>query len=56
VLRIAFFEILHDDGTPMNAAINEAVQLAQTYAAEEDVAFVNGILGAYARANSEQEA
>lgn len=56
VLRIAFFEILHDDGTPMNAAISEAVQLAQTYAAEEDVAFVNGVLGAYARANSTQEA
>lgn len=56
VLRIAFFEILYDEGTPMNAAISEAVSLSQTYAAEEDVAFVNGVLGAYARANGTQEA
>lgn len=54
VLRIALYEILYDDGTPMNAAINEAVLLSQTYAQPEDVAFVNGILGAYARANGAQ--
>lgn len=53
VLRIALFEILYDDKTPMNAAINEAVLLSQTYAQPEDTAFVNGVLGAYARANGE---
>lgn len=56
VLRIALYEILYDDGTPMNAAINEAVLLAQTYAGSEDVSFVNGVLGAYARANGGAEA
>lgn len=49
VLRIALYEILYDEKTPMNAAINEAVQLSQTYAQQEDVSFVNGVLGAYAR-------
>ena len=52
VLRIALYEILYDEKTPMNAAINEAVQLSQTYAQQEDVSFVNGVLGAYARAHS----
>ena len=55
VLRIALYEILYDDKTPMNAAINEAVQLSQTYAQPEDVSFVNGVLGAYARAHGSKE-
>lgn len=55
VLRIALYEILYDEKTPMNAAINEAVQLSQTYAQQEDVSFVNGVLGAYARAHSSKE-
>ena len=51
VLRIALYEILYDEKTPMNAA----VQLSQTYAQQEDVSFVNGVLGAYARAHSSEE-
>lgn len=49
VLRIAFYEILHDDKTPLNAAISEAVLLAQTYTYQNDVNFINGVLGAYAK-------
>ena len=53
VLRLAFFEIMYDDGTPENAAIKEAVLLSQTYAQEEDVSFVNGVLGAYSRSRAQ---
>ncbi len=49
ILKIAFYEILFDELTPTNVAINEAVQLAKTYAQSEDVAFVNGLLGTYSR-------
>lgn len=49
VLRIAVYEVMFDDRTPTNSAINEAVRLAQTYSAPSDVSFVNGLLGAYAR-------
>ncbi|MBP1565003.1 MAG: transcription antitermination factor NusB [Oscillospiraceae bacterium] len=49
VLRIAFYEILYNDKIPTNAAVHEAVLLAQNYSYKEDVSFVNGILGVYTR-------
>jgi len=49
ILRIAFYEILYNDKIPANAAVNEAVLLAQNYSYKEDISFVNGILGAYTR-------
>lgn len=49
ILRIAIYEILFDDKTPVNSAISEAVKLAQMYSAPKDISFVNGLLGAYAK-------
>lgn len=49
ILRIAFYEIMFDDRTPTNAAISEAVHLSETYSHEQDLAFINGVLGAYAK-------
>lgn len=49
ILRIAFYEIMFDEMTPVNAAISEAVHLSEKYSLEKDTAFVNGVLGAYAR-------
>lgn len=49
ILRIAFYEILYNDKIPANAAVHEAVLLAQNYSYKEDISFVNGILGAYTR-------
>ncbi|ADU26759.1 transcription antitermination factor NusB [Ethanoligenens harbinense] len=50
VLRIAFFELLYEQDTPDSVAINEAVELAKKYGGDGDSAFVNGVLGAFVRA------
>jgi len=49
VLQVAIFEILYMDDVPTNVAISEAVRLVKLYDGEETGAFVNGILGTFAR-------
>lgn len=49
VLRLAVYEMLYEDATPVSVAINEAVELAKRYGGEEDASFVNGVLGGIAR-------
>ncbi|MGN1481667.1 transcription antitermination factor NusB [Porcipelethomonas sp.] len=49
ILRIAIYEILYDDLTPVNAAISEAVLLSQKYSYKEDTSFVNGVLSSLAK-------
>lgn len=49
ILRIALYESLYDDNTPMNAAISEAIKLSMIYTYQEDTSFINGVLGAFSR-------
>ena len=49
LLRLAIYESLFDDRVPVNVAISEAVKLAQAYALEPDVSFVNGVLGSFSK-------
>ncbi len=44
LLRIGAFELLHLDDVPPKVSINEAVDLAKSYADTQSGAFVNGIL------------
>lgn len=44
VLRLAVAEILYNKDVPVGVSANEAVEIAKTYATEEDAAFINGIL------------
>ena len=49
VMQLAIFEIQFIDDVPTGVAISEAVRIVKMYDGEETGAFVNGILGAYAR-------
>lgn len=49
ILKIAVYEALYDDKTPVNAAISEAVQLSDAFSYKEDTAFVNGVLSSFAK-------
>lgn len=44
VLRIATYELFYDEDIPQGVAINEAVELANSYGDEKSGKFVNGVL------------
>ena len=45
ILRLAIREILMNNGAPIRAAINEAVELAKSFGSDSSPKFVNGVLG-----------
>lgn len=50
IMRVAIYEMMYLEDIPVSVSINEAVELSKKYAAEDDTAFVNGVLGAVAKA------
>jgi N utilization substance protein B len=48
ILRIAIYEFLVTDETPIKVAINEAVELAKVYGSDSAPRFINGVLGTLA--------
>ena len=55
VMQLAIFEVLYVDDVPTGVAISEAVRLAKKYDGDDTGAFVNGILGSFARSLSTAE-
>ena len=51
VLRLAIGEMLYFRDIPVAATINEAVELAKKYSMQEDADYINGVLGAFAKAH-----
>ncbi len=49
ILRLAVWEILHEDEVPGPVAINEAVTLAGCYSEPASGRFINGVLGTILR-------
>jgi N utilization substance protein B len=52
IMRVAVYELRHRDDVPTEVAIDEAVTLAKRYCGADAPGFVNGILGAAAKAAS----
>lgn len=49
VIQLAIYEILYVEDVPTGVAISEAVRIAKKYDGDDTGAFVNGILGSFAR-------
>ena len=49
ILRLSLFEMLFDPATPVNVAIDEALELAKIFSHKESPRFINGILGHIAK-------
>ena len=55
IIQLAIFESMYVEDVPVGVAISEAVRLAKKYDGDDTGAFVNGILGSFARALEKKE-
>ena len=53
IMRVAIYEMLYKDDSPVSVSINEAVELAKKYGGDDDPGFINGVLGGIARSMPE---
>jgi N utilization substance protein B len=44
ILRVATYELMRVDETPLKVVLNEAIELSKRYGSEDSSAFVNGVL------------
>jgi transcription antitermination protein NusB len=51
ILRIGCYELLHFEDVPPRVTINEAVELAKSFGAENSSKFINGVLGTFYKEN-----
>ena len=56
ILRLGVYELLCTPDTPPAVVIDEAVELARTFSADQAVPFVNGVLDAVHRALADRAA
>ena len=54
ILRLAVYEFLFEPETPGKVIINEALELARTFSADDSVRFINGILDAIRRTRARE--
>ena len=52
ILRLAIFEILFNNNTPIRVVIDEAVELAKTFGSDSSARLINGVLGSIASEHS----
>jgi transcription antitermination protein NusB len=55
ILRLAIFEILLDNKTPVKVAIDEAVELSKTFGSDHSSKFINGVLGSVSSISTRNE-
>jgi N utilization substance protein B len=53
ILRLAMYELLYENETPPAVVIDEAIEIAKKYGAEESSRFVNGVLDGFVKRRTE---
>ncbi len=56
IMQLAIYEILYVEDIPTGVAVSEAVRIAKKYDGDDTGAFVNGILGSFARSLTAEDA
>ena len=51
ILRLALFELLHLKDTPTAVVIDEAIEIAKKFGAEESARFINGVLDGFVKSH-----
>lgn len=49
IMRTAMYEVLYMPDIPNAVAVNEALEIAKNYEAQEVISFMNGVLGTFVR-------
>ena len=52
IIWVGLIELLSDQDIPVNVVINEAIELAKIYGAQDSYQFVNGVLDAFLKEQS----
>ena len=47
IIRLAVYEMKYEEDIPAKVSVNEAVELAKKYGADESPAFINGVLAKF---------
>jgi len=55
ILRLAVFELLYRPDIPKNVTMNEAIEVAKKFGADDSASFVNGILDEIASSVTDKE-
>ena len=55
ILRLAVYELLYRPDIPKNVTMNEAIEVAKKFGAEDSASFVNGILDEIASSVTDKE-
>jgi N utilization substance protein B len=53
ILRLAMYELLYQSDTPHAVVIDEAIEVAKKFGAEESARFVNGVLDGFVKRRTE---
>ncbi len=52
ILRLAIYELLHVPDTPPPVVLDEAIEIAKKFGAEESARFVNGVLDGFLKSKA----